>query len=166
MSAPSNWDVEASLPSKDKHMALDIAPATVHPSDNEPFKEEPPVARAERDAPLNVKVIVNFAPQNALSATLQPLDTNALVSILRNIAREPRIGKFSIVAFNMQEQRVIYRQESAAQIDFPALGEALHSLNLGTVDLKRLAQKHGDTEFLTNLIASEIKDAHRPARTR
>jgi hypothetical protein len=156
----ANWEVEASLPAKDKDMALDIAPATVHPSENEPFKEEPPVARVERDAPLNVKVIVNFAPQNALSATLQPLDTNALISILRNIAREPRIGKFSIVAFNMQEQRVLYRQESAAQIDFPALGDALHSLNLGTVDMKRLAQKHGDTEFLTNLMASEIKDAH------
>ena len=154
----ANWEVEASLPAKDKDMALDIPPATVHPSDNEPFKEEPPVARVERDTPLNVKVIVNFAPQNALSATLQPLDTNALVSILRNIAREPRIGKFSIVAFNMQEQRVLYRQESAAQIDFPALGDALHSLNLGTVDMKRLAQKHGDTEFLTNLMASEIKD--------
>jgi hypothetical protein len=156
----ANWEVEANLPSKDKDMALNVAPATVHPSDSEPFKEEPPVARAERDAPLNVKVIVNFAPQNALSATLQPLDTNALVSILRNIAREPRIGKFTIVAFNMQEQRVLYRQESAAQIDFPALGDALHSLNLGTVDMKRLAQKHGDTEFLTNLMASEIKDAH------
>jgi hypothetical protein len=158
----ANWEVEASLPAKDKDMGLDIAPATVHPSENEPFKEEPPVARVERDAPLNVKVIVNFAPQNALSATLQPLDTNALVSILRNIAREPRIGKFSIVAFNMQEQRVLYRQESAAQIDFPALGDALHSLNLGTVDMKRLAQKHGDTEFLTNLMASEMKDAHQP----
>ena len=156
----ANWEVEANLPTKDKDMALDIPPETVHPSDNEPFKEEPPVVRVERDAPLNVKVIVNFAPQNALSATLQPLDTNALVSILRNIAREPRIGKFSIVAFNMQEQRVLYRQESATQIDFPALGDALHSLNLGTVDMKRLAQKHGDTEFLTNLMASEIKDAH------
>ena len=65
------------------------------------------------------------------------------------IAREPRIHKFSIVAFNMQEQRVIYRQEAASQIDFPALGKALRSLNLGTVDLKRLTQKHGDTEFLT-----------------
>jgi hypothetical protein len=155
----SNWQIEASLPSKDKDMSLDIAAATVVPADTEPFKEEPPVERALADTPLNVKVMVNFAPQNALSATLQPLDTNALVSILRNMAREPRIGKFSIVAFNMQEQRVIYRQEGVSQIDFPALGEALHSISLGTVDLKRLGQKHGDTEFLTNLISHEIKDA-------
>jgi hypothetical protein len=81
-----------------------------------------------------------------------------LVSILRNIAREPRIQKFSIVAFNMQEQRVIYRQEAASQIDFPALGEAIRSLNLGTVDLKRLAQKHGDADFISNFLTQEITE--------
>ena len=152
------WDAEASLPAKDKQMALDIAPEVVQPADSEPFKQEPPVEREQRAPPLNVKVVVNFAPQDSQSATLQPLDTNALLSILRNIAREPRIARFSIVAFNMQEQRVIYRQQAASQIDFPALGEALGKLNLGTVNLKRLSQKHGDTEFLADFITREIKD--------
>jgi hypothetical protein len=152
------WDTEATLPVKDKQMALDITPGAIQPADAEPFKQEAPVEREQRDGPLNVKVVVNFAPQDAASATLQPLDTNALLSILRNIAREPRIGKFSIVAYNMQEQRVLYRQDNAAQIDFPSLGKALNSLNLGTVDLKRLSQKHGDTEFLSGLITKELRD--------
>ncbi len=152
------WDFDASLSSRDKEMVLNIQPSMVQASDTEPFKVEAPVERAARSQPLNVKVIVNFAPQDDHSVTLQPLDTNALVSILRNIAREPRIGMFSIVAFNMQEQRVIYRQEDASQIDFPALGKALDSLNLGTVDLKHLSQKHGDSNFLSNLIARELKD--------
>jgi hypothetical protein len=130
----------------------------VKPFETEPFKQEPPVERVPDKGPLNVKVIVNFAPQDSMSATLQPIDTNALVSILRSISREPRITKFSIVAFNMQEQRVIYRQEDASQINFPAMGEALHSLNLGTVDLKRLSQKHGDADFLTAFITQELKD--------
>lgn len=154
----SSWDIEAALPPKDKEMMLDIAGDRIEPVDTEPFKQEPPVERDSHEPPLNVKVMVNFAPQNALSATLQPLDTNALVSILRNIARDPRIGKFSIVAFNMQEQRVIYRQDNASQIDFPALGGALRSLNLGTVDLKKLEQKHGDTDFLADLMKREIKN--------
>jgi len=154
-----NWDAEANLPQKDKQMALDIAPGTVKPFDTEPFKQEPPVEREPtKEGPLNVKVIVNFAPQDSMSASMQPIDTNALVSIVRSISREQRITKFSVVAFNMQEQRVIYRQEGASQIDFPALGEALHSLNLGTVDLKRLSQKHGDADFLTSFITQEIKD--------
>jgi hypothetical protein len=153
----SGWDIEAALPNKDKDMTLDIASNRIEPVDTEPFKQEPPVEREQVDPPLNVKVMVNFAPQNSLSATLQPLDTNALVSILRNIARDPRIGKFSIVAFNMQEQRVLYRQDSASQINFPALGDALTSLNLGTVDLKKLEQKHGDTDFLASLMQREMK---------
>jgi hypothetical protein len=158
-----NWDSEASLPVKDKQIALDIPASAVQQADMEPFRQEPPLLAREAQAdPLNVKVIVNFAPQDSLSATLQPIDTRALLSILRNMAREPRITRFSIVAFNLQEQRVIYRQESAAQIDFPALGEALRSLNLGTVDVKRLAQKHGDAEFLTSFITQEIVGKEQP----
>jgi len=156
------WDIDASVPPKDKPVALDIRPNTVLSTDNEPFKDEPPVPRDPAGGPLNVKVIVNFAPQDSAAAALHPLDMNALISILRGIAREPRIGKFSIVAFNLQERRVVYRQEDSSHIDFPALGEALHSLNLGTVDLKRLSQKRGETEFLTSLITEELNARGHP----
>jgi hypothetical protein len=153
-----NWDTEASLSARDRQVALDIPAGAVRASEKEPFKQEPPVEREQRDGPLTIKVIVNFAPQDSTSAALQPLDTSALVSILRSIAREPRISRFSIVAFNMQEQRVIYRQQEASQIDFPALGDALKTLNLGTVDFRQLAQKHADSEFLRGLMTREIKE--------
>jgi hypothetical protein len=150
------WDSEAALAAKDRTINLAIGPGEIQRTDREQFKEEPPVQRASNETPLNVKVLVNFAPQDSSSAALQPVDTSALVSILRSISREPRIGKFSIVAFNMQEERVVYRQEGADRIDFPALGEAINSLNLGTVDLKRLSEKHGDTDFLAGLVRREV----------
>ena len=156
------WDAEAALPPRDKQISVALPPDSIQASETEPFKEDPPVARTQGELPLNVKVLINFAPQNSRSATLQPLDTTALVSILRSISREPRIGKFSIVAFNLQEQRILYRQDRADRIDFPALGEALHSLNLGTIDLKKLIQKNGETEFLTNLIQREIGGEEQP----
>jgi hypothetical protein len=156
------WDTEAFLPPKDKQIALAIPPGLAQPAEFEQFNEDPPVERAQSTQPLNVKVLVNFAPQNAESPTLRPLDTAALVSILRRISREPQFGKFSVVAFNIQEQRVLYRQTSADKIDFPALGEAIHSIKLGTVDLKRLAKKNGDTEFLTDLIKTEMGAEDRP----
>lgn len=151
-----SWDSEATLAAKDRSINLAISPGEIQRTDREQFKEEPPVQRASNETPLNVKVLVNFAPQDSASAALQPVDTSALVSILRSISREPRIGKFSIVAFNMQEERVVYRQEGADRIDFPALGEAINSLNLGTVDLKRLGEKHGDTDFLAGLVRREV----------
>ncbi len=152
----SNWDSEAALASKDRPMSLAIAPEAIQRANGDEFTEEPPIKRAPMEPLLNVKVLVNFAPQDSLSAALQPLDTTALVSILRTISRDPRIGKFSIVAFNMQEQKVIYRQDDSSRIDFPALGTALNSLNLGTVDLKHLSDKHGDTDFLTTLVRKEM----------
>lgn len=155
------WDAEATLPGKDKDLQLDVPPNTIEAAEREPFREEPPITRVE-ERPLNVKVMVNFAPQNPNAASLQPVDTNALISILRNIAREPRIAKFSLVAFNMQEQRVVYRQEAADQIDFPSLGDAIDALKLGTVDYKRLSQKNSETDFLTGLITTELASDDHP----
>lgn len=152
----SSWDSDAALAPKDRSISLAIAPQAIQRADLDEFNAEPPIQRDSNDPLLNVKFLVNFAPQNSLSAALQPLDTIALVSILRTISRDPHIGKFSVVAFNMQEQKVIYRQEDVSRIDFPALGTALHTLSLGTVDLKQLGDKHGDTDFLTNLVRKEM----------
>lgn len=153
----SSWDMDAEVNPKDKQGDMSVPPNSILAADNDLFKDEPPVPRDHTDGMLNVKVMVNFAPQDAASATLKPLDTSALVSILRNISREPKICKFSVVAFNMTEQRVIYRQDNADQIDFPALGSALHSLAPGRVDFKKLAVKNSETDFLASLLETELK---------
>jgi hypothetical protein len=156
------WDSEAALQSKDKQMELDIPPGMVQRSESNQFAPEPPVERVRSPKPLSIKVLVNFAPQNADSSAMRPIDTVALVTMLRRISREPQFEKFSLVAFNIQEQRVLYRQSSADKIDFPALGGAVDKIQLGTVDLNKLAQKHGDTEFLSDLIQKEMSGEDRP----
>lgn len=156
------WDMEAQLAPKDKQIEVALPAGRVQEEHYEQFSQDPPVERERSPHPLNVKVLVNFAPQNADSAALQPLDTIALVSILRRISREPKFGKFSVVAFNIQEQRVVYRQSSEGRIDFPALGQAIHSIKLGTVNLKQLSEKHGDTDFLTGLITKEMATEDHP----
>jgi hypothetical protein len=152
----SSWEIEAALPAKDRQIQLEIGSGEVWPSRFEQFNEEPPVVRTAAEPLLNVKMLVNFAPQNPRSPMLRPMDTAALVQILRAMSREPRIGKFSLVAFNLAERRVVYRQADADRIDFPALGEAIRSIQPGKVDLKLLQDKNGDTEFLSSLIRTEM----------
>jgi hypothetical protein len=152
----SNWEVNAALAGKDQGMKLSILAETIEASDREFFKEDPPVTRVDPDKALRVKVLINFAPQQSFASTMLPIDTSALVSILRNISREPMICKFSVVAFNMNEQRVVYRQDDADQIDFPELGRALSSLKLGMVDYKQLTDAHSGSGFLTRLITDEL----------
>jgi hypothetical protein len=156
------WDSDASLPDRDKDLGMVLRPGQVRQAEEETFEAEPPAEKNPADPPLYVKVLVNFAPQKPDSSVLQPLDVDALVSILRNIVRDPRVERISVVAFSLHERRVIYRQDAASGIDFPALGRALESLNLGAIDLQRLSQKHGDTQFLAELVRLEAAGPNRP----
>jgi hypothetical protein len=153
------WDAEATLADRDKEIQPAIAAGAVERAEYEQFNEEPPVERAP-GKPLNIKILVNFAPQNSSLSSLRPIDTLALVTVLRRLSREPQFGKFSVVAFNVQEQRVLYRQSSAERIDFPALGRAIQGVEPGKVDLKQLSQKHGEVSFLSDLIKKEISNDH------
>jgi hypothetical protein len=155
------WDTTAKLGASERDIQLDIAANVAQATSTEHFLEDAPVRR-DNAAPLNVKLMVNFAPQNQNSAALRPIDSLALVTMMRRITREPQIGKFSLVAFNIQEQRVIFRQSSADRIDFPALGQAVAEVEPGLVDLKLLANKRGEVDFLTDLIRDEISATERP----
>jgi hypothetical protein len=156
------WDTEAELPEKDKPLALDLQPGQIATTVQEQFLEETPPPRTPGDSPLSVKILVNFAPQNPTSAILQPSDTNALIALLRTIQRDQRISRFSLVAFNMQEQKVLYRQHAMDRIDFPAIGDSLKGLQLGRVHFARLSQKNSETEFLAGLIKSELSADETP----
>jgi hypothetical protein len=152
----SSWDITATLTARDKQVTLALPPHFIGASQEEPFQAEPPVERAGMEVPLNVKVLMNFAPQRPDAAVLTTEDRMALLSILRNLSRNPYLGKISLVTFNVQQERVLYRQGFADQIDFPALGRALKSLSLGTVDLRALGNKNGGIEFLSSLTRNEV----------
>ena len=152
----SNWDVTAALAAKDQNMKLGIEKNAIDASDLAFFKEEPPITRLNAEEAFKVKILLNFAPQQGYASSMQPIDTSALVSILRNISREPKIGRFSIVVFNMNEQRVVYRQQDADHIDFPELGKALSTLKLGMIDYKKLADPHSGSDFLSKLVLDEL----------
>jgi hypothetical protein len=159
----SAWDSNAELPVKDKPMPLFITANQVTESIPQPFTND---AALNENKPtednLTVKLLVNFAPQEAYSAALQRSDTDALVSILKTIQRDPRVAHVSLVAFNIDEGRIVYRQEMASRIDFPALGKALQTMKLGTINLQHLEQKHSDSDFLENLISTEVGTTAHP----
>jgi hypothetical protein len=159
----ASWDIEATLTPKDRPINLFLSPNKVAEVPPEPFVNDTDV-RPDAKTPdgLNVKLLVNFSPQDSLSSTLQRSDTDALVSILKAIQRDEHIGQISLVAFNMSESRVVYRQDTASQIDFPALGRALHTMKLGTVSVQHLGEKQSETNFLEGLIEAEVGKAAHP----
>jgi len=156
------WDFQALLPPRDRQVRLTLAPGTVEAAEMETFGQEPSVGSPATEAGSHLKIVIHLAPLSPGSSVLQPADISALVSTLRTIARAPSIRHFSVVAFNLQEMRVIYRQDYADHIDFPVLGDALRSLSPGTVNVNALGHSHSDTEFLTELIRQEMQAAREP----
>jgi len=112
--------------------------------------------RARRSAPLHVKLLVNFTPTDSSEVNLRPYDLQNIVSIVRAISREPRIGSFSFVGFNMQEERVILEQKNVRRIDFPALGDAVDSIQGGMIDLAQLQDEESASRFLTELFTKHL----------
>jgi hypothetical protein len=154
------WDAEATPTGRDSSLAGGLPQDSIQPVESALFQQEGPVERQELGRLLRVKVIVNFAPQSVGAPSLGSDELQGLAAIVRQIAREPRIGSFSIVAGSVRAQQVIYRQQNTPRIDLPSLGEAIKSLNFAEVDAKILALKHGETDFLTRLIAEEAREDH------
>ena len=153
-----SWELAASLPAKDRGLRLDIPAGRVKPSPEDVFHAELAPDRARHDAPLRVGAIVNFAPQDSQSAALGPTDIEGLIGVLRAILRDTSIGELSTVAVNIQSEQTLFHQGDWRASDLPALGVALKSLRLATVDLSVLAKKNGGAEFLVKTIREEIQE--------
>ncbi len=150
------WRFSASRRGKDRPVGLWVEPGTVMTATPHPFLAEAPITR-DTAHPLSVLVLLHVAPQTEGASAMPPEQTFALLSILRSMAREPRITDYSTIAFNIERNAVIYRQENASQIDFPTLGAAIEQLHLGTIDVQKLRQKsRGDTSFVAGIIVDEI----------
>lgn len=159
----SSWDTEAALGPKDGSLTPFIRPKAIAEAQFEPFRDEPVIRPANHpDGSVNVKLLVNFSPESKDAATLAPVDLTAILGILKTIEHDPRVSKVSLVAFNVQEHRILYRQEAEEKINFPALGTALQTMRLGTIALQNLSEKHGDSDFLDTLIAKEVGGSARP----
>lgn len=121
-------------------------------TDENLFIEEPPVQVAAAAPTIpSAHVLLNFAPSRQAAATFDENDKRALVSILRLLARDPRIGKLSLTVFNLEHRKVLFRDRSG-RIDFPSLGRAVDTVELGTISVESLEREDASTRFLASLI--------------
>jgi hypothetical protein len=146
-----HWNV--SVKHKDD-FALDIREGQALPIGRPSRRSE---RRPESSGPsYKLKILANFSNTNPARSTLNRQDTAAVSAILRTIAREPRFTEFSIVAFNMQEEREFYRAEHVSRIDFRALGQGIASLRVGVIDYERLLDRASATKFVTRLLSDHL----------
>jgi hypothetical protein len=150
-----SWEVRAETVEGFEKLAASPVAARISEWSDKIFVEDPPVRRAAGEL-LHVKLMVSFSPVDLAKVKLSDYDMRAVVSMLRVLAREPRIGELSLVAYNAHEERVIYETVRSTRIDFKGLGEAVDSSLSGMVNIEQLQDKESGEKFLKALFTRHL----------
>ena len=62
----------------------------------------------------------------------------------------------ALVAFNLRDQKIIYRREKGDPVDFYALERAIQSPIAGTIDISLLRDPNSETQFVTRLLTDQL----------
>jgi hypothetical protein len=156
------WKTSARIAIKDGHVTAGLPPGSVSDAGSDSYAGED-ASRSDLAQRLSVMVLLKVGPQVAGGASISQTESDALLSILRGILREPRIGEISITAFNLEQRQVIFEQEHIRQVNFASLKKAIGSLTVGTVTFSQLAEKDGEARFLIRLAAERTERKHSDA---
>jgi hypothetical protein len=151
----SHWDLEAKPPHGQRDLPLTLGPNKVADLENDASGDGLQV-KQDLAQPLRVKILLNLSPAKPQGLMVKPEDATVLFSMLRSITGQPGITRFTLVAFNLREQKIVYRQEDADQVDFVALGRAIQSPTAGTIDYRLLRDPQSETRFVTRLLTDQL----------
>ncbi len=150
-----SWTVEAKLSRKDRGVPLILRPGEVAPSVVFLFRQELSVRGGPADKKLRIKLLVSMDLRRRRQVTIRLWQYSRLVAILRSLSRNPSLVEFSLAAFSLEEQQILYQQDYSDSINFPALGAGLRGLTPVTVAFEQLG-KTKEQEFLAKLLAEEV----------
>ncbi len=160
----AHWRIRAAQPGHTGRLAAAATPNFVAPDRQDPFADEPPVARAGEPANLlHISLLLNVAPLDRTRFKLSSYELNSLVGMLRSLHREPTIGRFSLAAFSGVDRQVVYAASERSRLDFAALGAALEDRDAGVVAVEDLADPEGEPRFLADFLNRALgPEASRP----
>jgi hypothetical protein len=151
----SHWELEAKAGTAKQDVPLTLGPNQVFDVDRNLFSNG---AQTKPDLvqPLRIKLLLNLSPAKPQDSILRSADATVLLSILHSVADQPGIAVSALVAFNLRDQKIIYREVKEDQVDFLALERAMQSATTGTIDIGLLRDPQSETHFVTGLLADQL----------
>ena len=104
-----------------------------------------------------------FVPGISARSALRPRDRSILLGALSALLETLPATPVRLIAFNLEQQRVLYRNESTTSNALGELALALQELELAKVDLNVLERPAGHLDVISNLINAELHAKPAPA---
>jgi hypothetical protein len=145
------WKVKAFPRGDESKVNLSLMPGTLETLRTTPIQVNP------SPTGTHVTVLMNAAPINSNSVKLRAWDRSFLLDSLSSLLRQLSYSSVRVVAFNLDQQREIYRHDDFGQAQFGGLARALRNLELGTVSYKTLERKRGWADLLLGMLQEEAR---------
>lgn len=154
------WNVQAKRGRRDRDVPLALEPGEIKPARQYLFRQEKPVDRSLAGGDLHLKVFLNLDTGSRRRATVRPWLIAPMVAVMRNLFRRPEFGEFALVAYSLEDQKVLYRSDYGQDFNFQAMGSTLRQLAPATVDFRDLA-RDSETNFIEELLSGELRSDDR-----
>jgi hypothetical protein len=114
----------------------------------------PPIPDDAR--PLRLTILLHAAPMSPRRMRLRPNDMLTLLASVTAVLEHVPATSVRLVAFNLEQQREMFRKDGFGLSDLSAVADAMTSVELGMVDVKVLQNRRGHLETITSLVNAEL----------
>jgi hypothetical protein len=148
-----DWEIEATLTHAERSARVGMKPGTVDAfslrgSSNASTRDDKP--------PFKVTILMHAAPMFPRRTRLRATDQITLIGSLSALMERLPASSVRMVAFNLDQQKELYRRENFTQGDIQQVWRALNVLELNSIDYQTLANRTGHLDMLANLVNQEI----------
>ena len=152
------WSISAVRSRAQQEVPEAIPAHTVRPMQFRPWDGKlQPVGTGVR-----LTVLLDVAPLNPYVFKLRAWDRSFLMSSLASLLQQTPCAAVRLIAFSLQQQREVFRQEQFDQSGFVKLSHAVGDLELGVISAHDLQNRLGWLELLAGLSNQEVI-AHDPS---
>ena len=105
---------------------------------------------------IRITVLMDVAPINPYVFKMRAWDRSFLMSALSSVLQQTPCAAVRLIAFNLQQQREVFRQDHFDASGFLQLSKAIGNLELGTISAHTLQNRLGWKDLLARLSNQEV----------
>jgi hypothetical protein len=151
-----HWQAEAKRSGGSREIPLQIAPGAVAPFTFAAWKAMFDQDRKSATHPQRLTILFHVAPLFRRNMNLRNYDQEMLLGSLASLLEQIPSSQVKLVAFNLDQQKELFRQEDFDGSGWDQLLEAMDKLQLGTVSYDTLAHRAGHVDLLKKLVDEEL----------
>ena len=150
-----HWQVRVARRGNQKAADVAVPPGSVVPLEIRPW----PIKMDTSGKGLRVTVLLDAAPMNPRSPALRAWDRAFLLGSLSSLLNQIPCASVRLRAFNLPQEREVFRQDQFDDAGFVRLGESLRTLELGTISTRVLQKRRGGLDMLGAYAKEELTAA-------